>query len=130
MTEQSDEDPDDYDEPAAPTNCSGNSSSSSNQTSGDGTSKECEDESDNSDAKMLMKLLKKPSIRQRLLQEVKKGQKKERKGKSKKEVTLTKSSFRKSAATRITPPKLAGKTGQQRAREASTSGGRGAGIAR
>jgi hypothetical protein len=129
-TEQSDEDPDDYDEPAAPTNRSGNSSSSSNQTSGDGTSEECEDESDNSDAEMLMKLLKKPSIRRRLLQEVKKGQKKERKGKSKKEVTPTKSSFQKSAATRITPPKLAGKTGQQRARDASTSGGRGAGIAR
>jgi hypothetical protein len=45
-----------------------------------------------------------------------------------KDLTPIKSALQKSA--RVTPPKLHGKTGQQRVREAGTSGGRGSGKAR
>jgi hypothetical protein len=117
------------------------SGSSSSQPSGDGTSEEDEDNSDNSENERLMKLLMSPQIRYRLLQEAKKsktknsnktkskkGNRKERKNK---DLTPTKSSLKTTVPREVTPPKpkLAGKTGQQRASKASDSGGRGAGVA-
>jgi hypothetical protein len=136
---QSDEDSVDEEEPAAAEmstngNRSSSGSSSSSQPSGDGTSEDDDDAdlSESSEAEKLIELLMKPSIRRRLLQEAKKSkQATNTTTTNKKEETppKPKSSLRKSA--RVTPPpKLAGKTGQQRASRASTSGGRGAGLAR
>jgi hypothetical protein len=141
----------DEEEPAgAETAISSSESNSSSQRSGKGTSEDDDDDiSSSSETERLLEMLMKPSIRRRILQEAKKKKNdtntKQDKKKKKKETTTkqditntrsskeetppkAKSSMKKSA--RVTPPKLAGKTGQQRAREASTSGGRGAGIAR
>lgn len=125
-------------EDAAKGSGSKSSSSNSSQPSGNGTSED-EDHSDNSENDRLVEMLLTPAIRRRLLREAKKSpmppnkekhNKTTRKTRNKKELTPTKSALRKSTANEVTPPKLAGKTGQQRARKASTSGGRGAGEAR
>jgi hypothetical protein len=109
------------------------SSSSSSQPSGNGT-REDDDHSDSKETKKLMLLLMTPAFRRRLIQQTRKKKFKTKttqdtiKAKGDKDLTPIKSALQKSA--RVTPPKLHGKTWQQRGREVGTSGGRGAGEAR